>query len=845
MKMVKVIIRLVIKNLKGNIKKSIFSVFCVAVCLISVLLLANIAQNYFYSIEKINTQLYGKQDSIIWNINKNTIDKLYRDDYISNIGCVRIKNYNNLNDLNNIVLGSLDESAKKLTSVELVQGRWPEDKTEIVVEKSLAEQLDLKINSHLQIDSNYEYHDNNNQLEYLIVGICNDYSRTQSGSIENSVFYSLPNAITMFDNDCIFEHVLLSLKDNLKVSVNEIYNRLIRYAGEEDNLYLKGYSNVNQISFSYSDSKELTVNYLFIVLITVSIFTTVLSLYLSIKSMKDYNINIIRLLKFAGASTSDISLFLFTKQIIIMIMALPFSILILCFLLKLLKDKILVDLVGAFYINSNILLNLFIVVIITVIYYFFIYCSLFKTIRTLPIETTNKQVNKKSSLLNKDFSTRIPTVLLGSKSVLFYGRKIISIFLLMALSITFFISGQIISKALVRDLREDVVIDYKIENYNGSYITNLEIPLSLNYGISERDLNCLKDTSELDVITSIKQFRMNIVSNSKVKTDEAIYLEDYVSVDQNALKKEKKKFGYTDDNYLAPCQMIGVDEGFLLSLEKYIVEGDFNIAELSAGKSIVVIKDETTDFYHVGDMVTLSQILLDNPDAALESGIIDGERYDKEYIISAVLDFSKATDKELLEISQIVSGFVTVNSAFDLLPFETNYCDIYAKLKDSNSFKKTEEVLLKFQGIYPELSVLSKRGEASQLRMLVAATQCVCQFLMWTMLTLSVVSLYGMIRQKIEQQKKSYAILRTIGFSYSKAITSELIELFGFILLSIIIGFCFSFVVCMIFYKFTFITNYPWKMLVLCSIFILFIVLIVIILSMKKIYKTSIIELMK
>lgn len=310
------------RYLKNNKKRSIttiIGIIIVTILLISVILLSNIYQSYMISVSRANSNWEVK----FTNIEYNKALKLTQNSDIKEISLVQDigigeENYSENNLKMNIYLKAYSLNAIKNFGINLIQGRLPETKDEIVLSRNL-----INVNSMDEVNITI----NGKIKEYKVVGIIEppDFEEI---SMQNMIV----GAITLLDESTLFQETIVDVsvifKDiNKAYDISEEIAKVLKLYNSETELQNNLLYNTNLLHYSgiwnmenEEDVKIILPLIFFIIIIGIiaSVFLYSIFNMTVIQRKKEYaNLNSI------GANKKQIFNLIFIETTIMLLIAVP------------------------------------------------------------------------------------------------------------------------------------------------------------------------------------------------------------------------------------------------------------------------------------------------------------------------------------------------------------------------------------------------------------------------------------------------------------------------------------------------------------------------------------------
>lgn len=838
-----------------NKKRVVSDIVCLFLCLCSAVILSVSAWSYLASTQKYDLQQNGAQDVVYKNVTAQEVEQVQEHRQDASLGVAEVFGRQPIAGSaysEYAVLGSLDKQAVELAHIALLEGAWPSQSGEVVLEKSLKYKLGLTVGQSYVFRVSMLGTDHVVEVPCTITGVCNDFSKSQSGAVGDANLEDvLPNVLTvretfapLLGGEEPVRHLLVAFA---QLGQDTDFAALFaQWTGRENVSFHSKYAPAQGLPMvTYSDSNKLSTTYIFVILLSVSGFVIFVSLLLNVAMNKKRNSRDIFQLKLAGASVRDIRRFFLLRESACFLIALPLALLTAIGVLFWFQKGVMEPFWELFSIQFHPLILFAVIACVYCLTLLSILISTGKGLARLPLEAEEKEETYRP-ILNKTLSFKNPAVLWAFKSFLKNGKRSRAGLCLLSLCVTLVVAGTVLSAALVRDLKEEYMFDYKMQGFDGGYLSVLEVPFTLSYGVSERDWQKVKSLDEAAFVTASKQWWCKLVTTDKTGYPaKDFFFGDYETDDLDALRKDKEYFGYQSDEYLAPSRISGVEDNVLEILEPYITAGSFDKAGLDSGEKLIVLRDNPRVSYYVGQKLRFTQSILKNTQGDIMQMYHNGAtRYDREFEVCAIVDMTRIHDESLLEMFQSIRSFAIPNRAFDVFPFATNYCNLYVKLKDPNVSAQTDAVFAQLKSIYPNAQIISQQGETQRLNLLVTVTQSVLQLVNVVIALFAFMSLYNMIQKRIAEQARSIAMLRSIGFGKWKVFLSQYAELCLLSIGAVLFGYLLSLPIHVLFYRHALFSAYPWYLLFSCLLLLFSVSAAIVWFALRPVYKKSVVAQM-
>lgn len=659
----KYILRLVLKNILFNKKKTISATIGTFLCA------------FFFSIEI--TMIYS---NVIYNNNmlENTFglhdgiyctDELGLHEIVGNSNCKTIgiisvyfqSEDNNGSTKRKVVGGTFDQKATELCSLHITEGTFPVYNDEIMLEKSLLSVMfcDKTIGDTIELTVNEK------TKKFTISGAYENISTTQ-WDIQQ---YNVPfvNAIVANEICESAKYYFLPVIQNEKIELSD--SNILFCPNNRDNYDI--FSAISGGNFN---------NGIIILVLTLSVFTFVAMIALSyiIKKGEEKTIGLWKSINF---STNDIFVFYVTRLLILNVPSIALG--------SVLGYALQCSL-GSLYGNCLICLICFAVCLSVVVisYSFFIGVEIKKTtFENLSYSVKCKEVR------TTNFSTGNPILLYSIKNYILNGKEIAmsSVSLFLALFILL-ISSSVMANAEDYLNKSKRVYDVLL-NFSPHTVTSLNISLYGEAGLSNQEYNLLKEKT--DEIIGIKSLYVYEVTEEPLNPS---------NVDEQIIH-DREILGFPLNN-LVEGRLLGVDDETINLLKKNTIGGKLDIDELQNGKSIAICvnsQDEST--HSVGDKITLAFAINENINAPSYDEI---SYHEIEVTVTALIDIGES-ENMLSECIQ--GGFLWSEKAFDSVNVTKNYSDVYSIIGNHDDFYEIIDEFESYYGKFLNVYDFSKERE--------------------------------------------------------------------------------------------------------------------------------------
>jgi len=519
-----------------------------AVCLALVVLAVQILTNLQTAKQTLSLHTYGSQNGFFFECSNELIDSLSKDARVSSLGVIFQQGLvsNPLSEISEKVsIGTFDEIARQMSHLELAEGNWPQNSSEITIEQIalLTMRLDAKIGDKVRLSSARSQQDSlagdTLTKTYTLVGILKNYSYMQfHPETSETVSPKLPSVFTAYSeqaiNSAVSRTVTLKLNDNIKyfpffrefakrfnLSLDQYYlnsaiyptDAVLELIGSD---YQKNLSSHfpevdNAVGYDLlSTSTQKVLNLMIALLVSVTLIAVLTTLIIFRKKHK----KTVLYLRLAGASTTQIILFSGYQLALYLLALLPFGLSAGLLSAYAVARLIIRDSIPYFNFNFRIDLTILIalgfIVVLIVVFAIMTYLPL----KQRPLAGDKEQSDKKRltpvniSKISKLESR--PVWLWALRS--FRENQIALSGVIFTLAICF--SVMLISSLLIAKLDQTrnyyARFDAVISNSNIYSVSGLNIPLVMN-SFSAEALNDLYTINDIESIFALSTFPINLV----------------------------------------------------------------------------------------------------------------------------------------------------------------------------------------------------------------------------------------------------------------------------------------------------------------------------------------------
>ncbi len=773
--------------------------------------------------KEITERALGKQQYIVINPDKNTLETTLPDDYIEYINILGMVTVNK--DLDNSTpIAFMDDNAKKMYYQTISDGIYPEKEGEVAIEESTLKKLfpTAKLGDTLTFDITDFYtdtpHSSNlktqfTEKEYKLVGILKDRKLTldklvlsSSASESNqipSIFVAPEEALYYNGNEYIL--ALVSDKTNNIINdvdfVQKIYN--FTAVDTQRSWYSLSYADEKQ-----SEVKSMTFTFISALLSVISCFYIGNTFSSDLKRRKRQ----IGMLRAVGTTKRQIVNVYLRESLIISAVATPLAILLSYFTVKSLGNVILNEFV--FKPNFKVLiygaLLGFSAVIISAIF------PLISISRLSPVQAIRdieymRKVKKKKIKSEKTF--KVP-LLLAKRTLTFSKGKTVAISILISISVLAGTFGFSFYRYLENEFytsSDDYEISPTVFNYIGDQtfintapdyeqITENKINQALLLddvkNVTQRKIgtiNILVDGEYDDYLNTYSlagyngcpRFDVDYENEDYEKTgvkDDEYIKKTYFTIENQHYTEVKNKLDF-DDKELFNIQIVAIDEKNILKDEKFKkFANDIDIEKLNSGEEILMAAPKKVGYAELkhfnGNGKTMTMLDLEKKDmkyyqfkdGIIMTGTCPYESGDKITLCGIFDDTSgvlKRTDKtvKIAAIDRDTSSFIIYTTPKGLeqlgikLPIET----LGVNLKEECTPETDEKILSELSLIFTECDINSsfQLNEADRAQQKGVLISVIA--LITILLCISITLINNSISSHIEGNKKTLGTLRAVG----------------------------------------------------------------------------------
>ena len=764
----KYILTLNIKYCRFHFKHILQIILVYTLCVTLLVIQGLTAYSFLSTMKENQICTNGTQDAVIINCD---IDKINKDLPIEEAG--KIINFAQVNvegaSYNNILqVGYIDDSAMDLHHIQLIDGRMPENKNEIALEKSAFSILRDKLNIGDDLKLNLQSLDGSKDIEtdFKVVGILNNFSDSQwkfegKSKIPNAFlskeFYEKSNFTTVIS--------ILSIKSNIPLEkINDLLSDLLNQG------YLSDYYiNDDSTQIIQLDQYATLTSGAIMLISSILCIVLLLNTNASTKMQRKKDIGLYRI---SGMNFFEINLCFLFRYLPCMIVSCFLGSSIGTYIVKKLLFKIHIGISYAFNPYIILLACSFVIIFVCIL----LFINIYKAFRYTIVEDIN-QIKTKPSV--KDIKTNIknPNILWAWKSYNFNKSSSITISLLILVCMVVSVIGSSSIQYINKAISMQAPADISISAYNGS--TNLigvaDDPL---FGLTLKDYEYLIQSNDLDSYISLQEIPFNIEGS----TNNAIYDETIPWYSQE-YKEQLKEFGYSDDTILYPEYILGADENTIERLKSQKnITGVIDISSLNSAQEVIICNaGGHFDYYKVGDKIRLTQV-------------INNQKIEFDVIVGAIINFESQNYLESMEALAFGDRIIWGQKSFEKLGIDRKINSVYMNIKDISKISdidvRLNSIKENYKNINDNYSVTINENfqKAEQYRLMSKLFNITYKLVIAIILIFIIIS--SIISQNIRfnQHQKIFATMRAIGMSSKDLFWITLIEKLCQFALAIFLG---------------------------------------------------------
>ncbi len=848
------LLKCIFLNMRRNKKRVAIDVLSLFFCVVFLITLATAFFGFRQSVKKYESQKNGTQDVIYNNISDGEYDNLLKNGAFERVGKASIIGFfepsADFDDA--LAVGLLDGNALSLAAIEISDGSLPSKSGEALLERGVLYKMNLNLGDFLNVKLKTADGEEI-PLKVKIVGVCNDYSASQSQSAD------IENKERMLPSVMIFEDDLKAIKA-AHGSFISCFAKLSKSAetADFDNLFLKitgrenvdfctshGFSGESQIE-SFSEDSEKSFTYIFAALVCFSAFVLFFGLLVSAENGKSALKGEIRLLKLSLANSAFIKKFIFGEFLIKYFAALIFAIVISAVVLPPVFSSLFKDFFEVVLFHISAWYCVFSAAFVFAVYGATLLLISFRLMKKRPLDG-GASLQKITAAQNRSFNNKNPVSLFAKKCRLKDKKRLAVSAALLALSFAVALGSISLSDALIRDLKEEHSYDYRIFVKNEAKISYFSVPAKLFCGIGDSDVKKLESLSSAPEVAAFKTVSFRLVTTEPKKYGKsALFYEAPTDEEYEFFKRDKAALGFSDGEYVSQTDLnvTGINSDMLSQLKACVTAGEIDENAFCKENAVIKIKNAPSQYdFKIGETFSASASEVFTPlDSYMKSGIFKAARHDILFKVVAEVDISRINDVFLRESTAFSSQYVTLNDVLSQNGLNAKNNDVFIRLSNPDSSNEAEEILKEIKNIHPEVSLVSKRSEARRLELMVGMTKAVCGLITAISFCVAVLNVYSCTKKRLLEEARSLMLLRAIGFDFKMAALSQCAVLLPTAFGSLIFGAAAGFAINAFFNRSAVFSSFPWLGFVGEILVAAAAVTAVTLATLRPYYKKSIIE---
>ncbi len=501
-------------------------------------------------------------------------------------------------------IGYLDEKAKELYSVSLLEGEYPTKTGEIALEKATLEQInpDLKIGDVFTVymrGQNAETHlDGLEEKTFKLVGILRN-KRMNILLQENLIPDFLPSAFVSDGS------IALAGSKEAKVAYINISDYSEKDGDVDSTWYdylinngMRGEDRVDMQAYIFSYKNQFQYSNTYMAMILVAVFSIVLLLSSSVGIINAMNSNIadrkkqIGMLRTVGATKRQIRKIFSRESIIISLICAPVSLVVAFVAVK--------SMSGVFGEEFNFTLNIPVLILSGI---FSVICVVLASVipvysasKVSPVQSIrNIEIMRKMKLKNikskKEFNV---SSLLSKRNLTFYRRRqaIVSLFLIVTIVASCFGFSYLKAEAQYTYEYQNSRSDYQLIASNHVLGTYDNIKSDTSSGYSENLKQSLWDMPYTSSVSGKKECRGTLLVDELTDYFEVFNMQNYSpDADEEYKTKEtaRVKKACQTDQEVFPIEIISLEQSEVEALKSKLNGGKIDIERLNSGAEVILV----------------------------------------------------------------------------------------------------------------------------------------------------------------------------------------------------------------------------------------------------------------
>lgn len=709
-------------HIKGHKKRYWLDGICYTLFIMTVLLAGIFSESYDKSLNEHLDDIYGKYDLVMLGESDISDGMFYTFGTVDDD-----EHYNTL-------IGYFDENGYSQAPVKVIEGRLPKSENEIAAESSFLYSYDSKLSIGDTVELNlYDIYDEEKKISYILVGIIDNYTFRTNFDIDTNVEHSI---------DLCFPSIIVG---NASESFDSISHSLLEFDESED-APKDIISKKDIISNQYKEAhgNDVTIKLLFLMILIIGIISLLGITFFH----KWEDTKFIADMKCAGSTIEYIIVFrILTVAAVSMPSIIIGSILGFAFSFVLINIDPIKSLGYIEFIVDPVTCVFAIAISFSVIIFItLIFTALISQKRPLALRSKKMSLPTQTIRISNNLFSSHPLIVWGIKSIIYNSAQYASIILTVTL-ICF-------SYFIVRYIADDVVDNYS-KNINGDYrldFSNYNVESSL-YIIEDDDFYRMKDIESISSLNEVRSaqgytsMKMQMIADNNYTPSLP-----FSEIEDPDINDTKLSYGYNENEILYNCEFTYGTEGYIKELiTKYNIDSMFVPTE-----NVIYITNTTSDL-NVGDTIYFTHPMRQD-DHIL--------RCDFELTVSVVV----TVNDDYLPWGEFYASDKIFDESVDI-----KYRTIEIVLNDREIYTETEDALqqLKIRYIKQNDSFrLTSKREYNEARMNELSTiYIIATTIMLALVAYYVVTLYNVISGKLRSNRRTWAILRTLGLTRKYAFT--------------------------------------------------------------------------
>lgn len=772
--MIKTILNYTIKTIFRRKKAFVASVLSIILASMLIVAVSNVVFSLVNSLEKYKDSSFGNVTGLLYLFNQESLDAVVSSDKFTVAGIVSrfgtVSCDRGIFD-GSVTVGSIDDNLKLQPFINLVEGRFPKQPGEAVLEMAAIDKLGLlgEINETFKILIK-DVSGSERILSLTIVGIIESYTI-------NAKIYDKPfdDSYTIFvdgsNNASLYPGVILYDTAN-EFPVRETFAAISNIDGDELSLLANELKTDYRLSPAFDKNSGIfSIDNEAKIVLSITLGTVVIIAIVCLISYYSFSektfIEHCRVLKLLGADFKELSLYVILNLAVTLTIALPIG-LAGGVLTSLIISKSIVGVFLKIYKFSISIFGVFVGIMIpTILLFALSLCRLVDIVDTRPLlvgKTKKLQVKKYLFPVNDRFIKWC----LSCRKKRISAYRGISIALLFGLTIVQ--AGNIFIQGILDQYDRTYYHDYSLNIQDRSYFSQFRIWAYPFSGLSESMIKKISECDEIKSIWTQKVLRVLLATEERYDYFGTSKHENSSDFEYKQLTSEvnlPSEFRYYE------IDLIEANEYLLYEL--LTLGHKINLDGSGDGKRVVAVCSDIESYpYKVGDTVRLLQLFLENP---LDPDFSNADRFDETFIISAVIELSKEDNPVLTSCFGNKSDFfVFLDGSFDEIGLQLNTNRVQITLDHNEVYEKTEALLSEICTVHRSATIVSRVENNSWRRALVwsilLSALCIVIFIYFVCF----MTLLNVVRARYIEEKQIWGVLRAMGLSKSKVITIHVID---------------------------------------------------------------------